>query len=74
MPQLCLRKIWFLSTRFDFELVADHIPGQCNTLADHLSRWHFSPTHEAQFRILTAGIGTVQIPCPAELFAFQVHL
>lgn len=36
--QLCLREIWFVSAAFDFELVADHVEGTSNILADHLSR------------------------------------
>lgn len=71
--QLCLREIWFLSARFDFELVEYHIPGQCNTIADHLSRWHLSPTHKAHFCSLMAGIRTTQIPCPTELFEFDAQ-
>ena len=72
--QLCLREIWFLSARFDFVLFGDYLPGTSNTLADHLSRWHLCPTHNAQFQTLTVGLVTRQIPCPGELFDFEVHV
>lgn len=60
--QRCLREIWFLSAVFDFEIRADHVPGVSNTIADHLSRWHLSPSHMAQFEALTSGIPTTFIP------------
>ena len=36
----CLREIWFVSSTFNFELLAVHIPGNDNRAADCLSRWH----------------------------------
>jgi len=70
--QLCLREIWFLSASFDFEIRANHLPGVSNAIADHLSRWHFSPCHKAHFEALTSGISTTFVPCPPELFNFEV--
>ena len=70
--QLCLREIWFLSALHDFELTAAHIPGNDNTLADHLSRWQLSPFHEAQFHKLTAHTLTTHLACPAHLFDFEI--
>ena len=70
--QRCLREIWFLSAVFDFEIRADHVLGVSNAIADHLSRWHLSPSHKAHFEALTSGIPTTFIPCPSELFNFDV--
>ena len=36
----CLREIWFISSTFEFELRAVHVPGNDNRVADCLSRWH----------------------------------
>ena len=33
-----LHCLWFLTTRYDIDLVCEHIPGSCNTTADNLSR------------------------------------
>ena len=62
--QLCLREIWFLSAAFDFEIRTDHVPGVSNAIADHLSRWHLSPSHKAHFEALTSGIPTTFVSCP----------
>ena len=35
--QRCLHEIWFLSAAWDMEVLATHIPGVTNTMADHLS-------------------------------------
>ena len=70
--QRCLREIWFLSAAWDFEVIATHIPGVTNTIADHLSRWHLSPTHQQRFSELTSRLTTTHVYCPPELFAFQI--
>ena len=72
--QACLREIWFLSALYDFEFRAEHIPGRTNTIADHLSRWHIAPSHEAQFHSLTADIVTTHVHCPPELFNFDIKM
>lgn len=72
--QLCLREMLFLSAAFDFELVTGHVEGTSNILADHLSRWHLSPSHKAHFETLTAGFSTLHVPCPPELFNFDVYI
>ena len=64
--QLCLCEIWFLSELHDFELTAIHIPGLDNCLADHLSHWHLSPFHKAQFQQLTAHTPTTHVACPTQ--------
>ena len=72
--QACLREIWFLSATYDFELRAAHIPGRNNTIADHLSRWHTAPSHEAQFHSLTADLVTTPVHCPPEIFSFDIQM
>ena len=71
---LCLREIWFLCAFYDFELTAVHIPGLDNSLADHLSRWHLSLVHEAQFHQLTSHTSTTPVVCPARFFDFEIVL
>ena len=63
-----------LIAAFDFELVADHVEGASNALADHLSRWHLSPNHKAHFETLITEFSTSHVPCPPELFNFDVHI
>lgn len=72
--QACLREIWFLSAIYDFDLQAEHIPGRDNTIADHLSRWHCAPSHEAQFHFLTADLDTTPVHCPQEFFLFDIQM
>ena len=72
--QACLREIWLLSALHDFELQAEHLPGRDNTIADHLSRWHLAPSHQAQFPSLTADLITTPVVCPPELFQFDLQL
>ena len=72
--QACLREIWLLSALHEFELRAEHIPGRENTIADHLSRWHLAPSHEAHFTSLTADLATTHVHCPPALFNFDFHM
>ena len=41
-----LRVLFLAETHYQFRLVAHHIPGTCNTLADHLSRNQLSEFHK----------------------------
>ena len=41
-----LRVLFFAEAHFQFRLVAQHIPGTCNALADHLSRNQLSKFHK----------------------------
>ena len=70
--QRCLREIWFHFAAWDFEVIATHIPGVTNTIANHLSHWHLSPTHQQRFSELTSRLTTTHVYCPRELFAFQI--
>lgn len=38
---LCLGEIWFLTARYDIDIFARHVAVVDNSIADHLSRWHF---------------------------------
>lgn len=71
---LCLREIWFLTARHDLEICAKHIPGLDNSIADHLSRWHLSPTHQTRFSELTADTHTLEVFVSSQLFEFEVEL
>lgn len=70
--QRCLREIWFLTAAWDLEIVSTHIPGITNSIADHLSRWHLSPTHQQRFSELTSTLTTTHVYCPPEFFEFQI--
>ena len=70
--QLCLREIWFLAARNDVDLLAKHIPGLENSFANHLSRWHLSPTHQQRFAELTTDSLTTHVFCSPQLFDFEV--
>ena len=39
----CCRNIWLLLAKYNINLIASHIPGSCNILADALSRWGTLP-------------------------------
>ena len=41
-----LRVLFFAEAHYQFRLVAQHIPGTCNTLADHLSRNQLNKFHK----------------------------
>lgn len=71
--QRCLREIWFLYAAWDMEVLATNIPGATNTVADHLSCWHLSCTHQQRFSELTSELTTtLNVYCPPELFDFQI--
>ena len=46
--QRCLRKLWFISALYNFELPACYIPSKRNSLADALSRTHCISHHTRQ--------------------------
>ena len=78
--------VWFYSattkTAYLRSTQAARAPLECNvvcmksgitqTIADHLSRWHLSPTHQQRFSKLTSRLTTTHVYCPPELFAFQI--
>ena len=44
----CAREIWLYTAQYKFQLHVEHIPGQANTLADALSRYHLGEPYRAQ--------------------------
>lgn len=46
--QACIRELWFICSKFSFELRASHISGVDNRIPDHLSRWS-SAWHRSEF-------------------------
>ena len=71
--QFCLREICFLTARHDIDLRAkDIFQGLENSIADLLSRWHLSPSHQQHFAELAADFPTTF--CPTQLFDFEIAL
>ena len=73
--QRCLRQLWFSAAVFDFELLARHIPGEHNVLADALSRWDSDPSLHAIFQTSARSLNrvyTFQQVSPACLL-FQIQ-
>ncbi|XP_078578182.1 uncharacterized protein LOC144877805 [Branchiostoma floridae x Branchiostoma japonicum] len=70
----CARELWFLAACHTFDLKASHISGCENRIADHLSRWHLSPSHAEQFRLLTAHVDTVETAVFQEDFMLDDNL
>ena len=73
--QRCLRQLWFSAAVFDFELLARHIPGEHNVLADALSRWDSDPSLQAIFQTSARSLDRVytfqQVPPACLLFQIQ---
>lgn len=73
--QRCLRQLWFSAAVFDFELLARHIPGEHNVLADALSRWDSDPSLHAIFQTSARSLDRVytfqQVPPACLLFQIQ---
>lgn len=55
------------------ELHIDHVQGPSNTIAEHLSRWHLSSNHKADFEALPCDTSTVHVSCPPECFNFDLY-
>jgi len=53
--QKCLREICFLASTFEFQVKAEHVPGDLNGVADSLSRWHLDGVFQVKFRDSTSG-------------------
>ena len=47
--QQCLRIIWLLCAVYDLDIMAEHIPGYLNIIADLLSRWSQDPLAVEKF-------------------------
>ena len=69
---LCLREIWFLTTRYDIDIFAQHVAGVDNSIADHLSRWHLSLVHHTRFATFTTDTPTEPVLCSPHLFQLEI--
>ena len=47
--QHCLRVICFFCASYDLDVQAEHLPGNCNVIADLLSRWFLDPSAASRF-------------------------
>lgn len=68
--QACIRELWYLASKFSFEIRAVHIAGSTNTLADHLSRWYTDSSHQARFNELTHNVPTKEFCVSPTVFNF----
>ena len=51
----CLRELWLVVSKNEFEMRAVHLPGEDNRVADWLSRWHLGIKYQNAFRTFTSG-------------------
>ena len=65
-----VRNIWLYTSRYDIQLVVQHIPGKDNSIADMLSRWQSIPQAEVK---LSEYI-TDPIWWPVKADTFQISL
>ena len=72
--QRCLRQLWFTAAVYDCELIARHIPGVHNVLADALSRWHADSSYHELFYASAASLSRQYTfrTVPHDCFTFQV--
>ncbi len=69
--QACIRELWFLASKYSFELRATHISGVDNRIADHLSRWSLNESHREEFHRLTHAYHLREHQVPPDLFNFS---
>ena len=70
--QACLRELCVCLALSNITLVAEHVAGKKNILADNLSRWHLKPHYSEQFHILTRDRSLIECKVDQELFCFLV--
>lgn len=70
----CLHELWFTAAVYDYELIACHIPGVHNVLADTLSRWHAASSYHEIFHASIASLSRQYTfrTVPHDCFTFQV--
>ena len=68
--QACVRELWFLASKYSFELRATHISGVDNRIPDHLSRWTLNDFHQREFCRLTTDYQLVEHSVSPDLFNF----
>ena len=69
--QACLRELYGCLALSNITLVAEHVAGKKNILADYLSRWHLKPHYSEQFHILTRDRSLIECKVDQELFCFS---
>ena len=70
----CLRELWLVVSKNEFELRAVHLPGEENRVADWLSRWHLGGKYQSAFRNFSSGSFYREISIPSETFMFTGFL
>ena len=68
--QSCLRELFHICAKFDFEVRANHISGVSNRIPDFLSRFHLDASYRSRFYKEIGGNG-IDCTVPVEFFKFQ---
>ena len=70
--QCCIRELWLLLALHNIHLIARHIPGKANTLADALSRCAFDDLQSDYVQRTVAELGLTQVIPDQSLFRFTI--
>ena len=70
----CLRELWLVVSKNQFELRAVHLPGEENRVADWLSRWHLGSKYRDAFHSFASGTTYREIYICDETFKFSGFL
>jgi len=70
--QHCLRELWLLLALHNIRLVARHIPGNTNILADSLSHYHLDETHAAYVCRAVKDLNLTRVVPDDALFDFTI--
>lgn len=70
--QRCLRELWLLLALHNIRLVARHIPGNTNILADSLSRYHSDETYAAYVCRVVKDLNLTRVVPDDALFDFTI--
>ena len=67
----CLRELWLVVSKNEFELRAVHLPGEDNRIADWLSRWHLGQKYQDACNVFTAGSVYKNVHIYDDIFRFS---
>ena len=70
----CLRELWLVVSKNEFELSTVHLPGEENRVADWLSRWHLGSKYRDAFQSFASGSTYREIYICNETFKFSGFL
>ena len=70
--QCFIRELWLLLALHNIHLIARHIPGKSNTLADALSRCAFDDLSSDYFQKTVHELGLTQVIPDQSLFLFTI--